>query len=129
MKTFGPMPAMSFCVFYNLYIMELCCQSYVWQIYLPFHISILIFFTSQGWAEQSNTFGQYYWSTSKRVVKILGVFHHHTTQTFHCCVCVCRPQAGCSILAKLDFELSLFWCIKFNQKLRCTKCKNFLIHK
>ena len=51
---------------------------YVWQIYLPFHIIILIFFTSQGWAEQSNTFGQYYWSTSKRVVKILGVFHHHT---------------------------------------------------
>ena len=27
MKSFGPMPAMSFCVFYNLYIMELCCQS------------------------------------------------------------------------------------------------------
>ena len=50
----------------------------MWQIYLPFHIIILIFFTSQGWAEQSNTFGQYYWSTSKRVVKILGVFHHHT---------------------------------------------------
>ena len=35
-----------------------------------------------------------------------------TTQTVHC-VCVCRLQAGCSILANLDFEVYLFWCIIF----------------